>query len=320
MPTPTVLHNTNARGASEKKPSTMGSSDRDREWTFLPNCVWMGYISAAAKPRAIAHQGSGKIPEGSGRSRTGKVRSAPETAMAAVSIQMRVSARERAPPRLAFKEWSTPSNRGPRVSGPGLPGPRDIPPSYTRPGQTGPGTTGRGHDHVAPDQVTPDHGVSRTPPSLAAPVQVLLFQSPPLQARRGLGATGRRGPRLERWRLERQHLDRCRERRRRPGHAVVRGHLVGRDLVRGHLVGRDLVRGHLVGRDLVGRDLVGRDLVGRDLVGRDLVGRHLVRRDVVVTPSGGTWSGLSGSGVAWWDVAWSGKPRSGDAWSSVGWG
>src|SRR5680860_888684 len=156
MPTPTVLHNTNARGASEKKPSTMGSSDRDREWTFLPNCVWMGYISAAAKPRAIAHQCRGKIPEGSGRSRTGKVRSAPETAMAAVSIQMRVSARERAPPRLAFKEWSTPSNRGPRVSGPGLPGPRDIPPSYTRPGQTGPGTTGRGHDHVAPDQVTPD--------------------------------------------------------------------------------------------------------------------------------------------------------------------
>src|SRR5680860_1059471 len=215
MPTPTVLHNTNARGASEKKPSTMGSSDRDREWTFLPNCVWMGYISAAAKPRAIAHQGSGKIPEGSGRSRTGKVRSAPETAMAAVSIQMRVSARERAPPRLAFKEWSTPSNRGPRVSGPGLPGPRDIPPSYTRPGQTGPGTTGRGHDHVAPDQVTPDHvtpdqvtpdqvtpdqvtpdhGVSRTPPSLAAPVQVLPFQSPPLQARPSAASGAQTSPR-----------------------------------------------------------------------------------------------------------------------------
>src|SRR5680860_975134 len=172
MPTPTVLHNTNARGASEKKPSTMGSSDRDREWTFLPNCVWMGYISAAAKPRAIAHQCRGKIPEGSGRSR-----SAPETAMAAVSIQMRVSARERAPPRLAFKEWSTPSNRGPRVSGPGLPGPRDFPPSYTRPGQTGPGTTGRGHDHVAPDQVTPD----QVTPDQVTPDQVTPDQVTPDQ-------------------------------------------------------------------------------------------------------------------------------------------
>src|SRR5680860_1397204 len=163
MPTPTVLHNTNARGASEKKPSTMGSSDRDREWTFLPNCVWMGYISAAVKPRAIAHQGSGKIPEGSGRSRTGKVRSAPETAMAAVSIQMRVSARERAPPRLAFKEWSTPSNRGPRVSGPGDPGP-----GHARPGDPGPG-------HARPGDAGPrrvqDAAVARgTGPGAAVPV------------------------------------------------------------------------------------------------------------------------------------------------------